>query len=115
MQIKKNSELTEAQKKALLIVTDALEGAKAIPVEITLVDQNGRPYDPEAADAGQFAYTVRLKLEGELATLDPATIQVYYLNDYGEPGVHHQLGRRWLPLPGDRPLLPVCGDRPAQG
>lgn len=85
VQIKKNSELTEAQKKALLIVTDALEGAKAIPVEITLVDQNGRPYDPEAADAGQFAYTVRLKLEGELATLDPATIQVYYLNDYGEP------------------------------
>lgn len=85
VQIKKNSELTEAQKNALLIVTDELKGAKAIPVEITLVDQNGRPYDPDAADAGQFAYTVRLKLEGELATLDPATIQVYYLNDYGEP------------------------------
>lgn len=82
VKIKNGSQLSAAQKEAIILVKDATGADKAIPVEISLVDKNGNVL---TENDNNYCYTVRLKLEGELATLDPATIQVYYLGEDGEP------------------------------
>lgn len=84
VKIKSESELTAAQQQGLILVKDATEADRAIPIDISLIDQEG-----DVIHGGEegyiFPYTVRLKLEGQLAELDPATIQVFYLADDGIP------------------------------
>lgn len=75
------------EKKAYLILKDIFseKNDRMIPVEISLVDRNGEPFDKRAFAGEELPYTVRLKLEGELAELDPETIMVYYLGEDGRP------------------------------
>ncbi len=84
VKIKSESDLTAAQQKGLILVKDATEADRAIPIDISLIDREG-----DVIHGGEegyiFPYTVRLKLEGQLAELDPATIQVFYLADDGIP------------------------------
>lgn len=84
VKIKSENDLTAAQKKGLILVKDATEADRAIPIDISLIDREG-----DVIHGGEegytFPYTVRIKLEGQLAELDPATIQVFYLADDGIP------------------------------
>lgn len=84
VKIKSESDLTAAQQQGLILVKDATEADRAIPIDISLIDREG-----DVIHGGEegyiFPYTVRLKLEGQLAELDPATIQVFYLADDGIP------------------------------
>lgn len=77
--------MKEGVKKSYLLIKDAFaeENSRVIPVEISLVDQNGKAYVNELGD--EYPYTVRLKIEGELSELDPDTIMVYYLGEDGNP------------------------------
>lgn len=84
VKVKKDSELTAAQQRGLILVKDVTEADRAIPIDLSLIDQEGNPI--HGGEEGYvFPYTVRLKLEGTLAELDPATIQVFYLSDEGRP------------------------------
>ena len=84
VKIKSESDLTAAQQQGLILVKDATEADRVIPIDISLIDREG-----DIIHGGEegyiFPYTVRLKLEGQLAELDPATIQVFYLADDGIP------------------------------
>lgn len=84
VKVKKDSELTAAQQRGLILVKDVTEADRVIPIDLSLIDQEGNPI--HGGEEGYvFPYTVRLKLEGTLAELDPATIQVFYLSDEGRP------------------------------
>ncbi len=84
VKVKKDSELTAAQQRGLILVKDVTEADRAIPIDLSLIDQEGNLI--HGGEEGYvFPYAVRLKLEGTLAELDPATIQVFYLSDEGRP------------------------------
>lgn len=79
--VKSPDGLTAAQKQALSTVCTPSAGEMAVPIDLSLVDTSGSVFNAEDEDI--YVYTLRLKLEGDLAKLDPATIEVFLLNDEG--------------------------------
>lgn len=75
--------LTADQRAGLLEVVNAAKGEKAIAVDISLVRPDGTAFDEYDDLDGSFTFTVRLKLEGELASLDPSTLRTYRIHENG--------------------------------
>ena len=75
--------LTADQRAGLLEVANAAKGEKAIAVDISLVRPDGTAFDEYDDLDGSFTFTVRLKLEGELASLDPSTLRTYRIHEDG--------------------------------
>lgn len=82
--VKSPDSLTADQRQGLLEVTNATEGEKAVLVDISLVRPNGTTFDGYDELDGDYVFTVRMKLEGNLANLDPETLSVYRIHEDGE-------------------------------
>lgn len=53
-------------------------------MDISLVRPNGTTFDGYDELDGDYVFTVRMKLEGNLANLDPETLSVYRIHEDGE-------------------------------
>lgn len=76
--------LTADQRQGLLEVTNAAKGEKAVLVDISLVRPDGTAFDGYDELDSNYVFTVRLKLEGDLAGLDADTIRTYRIHESGE-------------------------------
>lgn len=81
--VKSSDSLTDDQRQGLLEVTNATEGEKAVLVDISLVRPDGTAFDGYDELDGNCVFTVRLKLEGDLAGLDADTIRTYRIHEDG--------------------------------
>lgn len=81
--VKSSDSLTDDQRQGLLEVTNATEGEKAVLVDISLVRPDGTTFDGYDELDGNCVFTVRLKLEGDLAGLDADTIRTYRIHEDG--------------------------------
>lgn len=77
------AELNAGQKSALHEAQTAESATKVTPIDLSLADSSGNTFADYDNDA--YLFTVRLKLEGNLAGFDPTTMSVYYLADDGSP------------------------------
>lgn len=77
------AELNAGQKSALHEAQTAENATKVTPIDLSLADSAGNIFADYDNDA--YLFTVRLKLEGNLADFDPTTMSVYYLADDGSP------------------------------
>lgn len=82
--VKSPDSLTADQRQGLLEVTNAAEGEKAVLVDISLVRPDGTAFDGYDELDSNYVFTVRLKLEGDLAGLDADTIRTYRIHEGGE-------------------------------
>ncbi len=82
--VKSPASLTADQRQGLLEATNAAEGEKAILVDISLVRPDGTAFDGYDELDSNYVFTVRLKLEGDLAGLDADTIRTYRIHKDGE-------------------------------
>lgn len=82
--VKSPDSLTADQRQGLLEVTNDAEGEKAVLVDISLVRPDGTAFDGYDDLDGNYVFTVRLKLEGDLANLDVDTIRTYRIHENGE-------------------------------
>lgn len=82
--VKPPDSLTTDQCQGLLEVTNAAEGEKAVLVDISLVRSDNTAFDGYDELDNSYVFTVRLKLEGDLANLDPGTLRVYRIHEDGE-------------------------------
>ena len=82
--VKSPDSLTADQRQGLLEVTNDAEGEKAVLVDISLVRPDGTAFDGYDDLDGNYVFTVRLKLEGNLANLDVDTIRTYRIHENGE-------------------------------
>lgn len=81
--VKSPASLTADQRQGLLEVTNAAEGEKAVLVDISLVRSDGTVFDGYDELDSNYVFTVRLKLEGDLAGLDADTIRTYRIHKDG--------------------------------
>ena len=81
--VKSPDSLTADQRQGLLEVTNAAKGEKAVLVDISLVRSDGTAFDDYDELDGNYVFTVRLKLEGDLAGLDADTIRTYRIHKDG--------------------------------
>lgn len=81
--VKSPDSLTADQRQGLLEVTNAAEGEKAVLVDISLVRSDGTVFDGYDELDSNYVFTVRLKLEGDLAGLDADTIRTYRIHKDG--------------------------------
>ena len=81
--VKSPDSLTADQRQGLLEVTNAAEGEKAVLVDISLVRPDGTAFDGYDELDSNYVFTVRLKLEGDLAGLDADTIRTYRIHKDG--------------------------------
>lgn len=81
--VKSPDSLTADQRQGLLEVTNAAEGEKAVLVDISLVRPDGTAFDGYDELDSNHVFTVRLKLEGDLAGLDADTIRTYRIHKDG--------------------------------
>lgn len=82
--VKSPDSLTADQRQGLLEVTNDAEGEKAVLVDISLVRPDGTAFDGYDDLDGNYVFTVRLKLEGDLAGLNADTIRTYRIHEDGE-------------------------------
>lgn len=82
--VKSPDSLTADQRQGLLEVTNAAKGEKAVLVDISLVRSDGTAFDDYDELDGNYVFTVRLKLEGDLAGLNADTIRTYRIHEDGE-------------------------------
>lgn len=82
--VKSPDSLTADQRQGLLEVTNAAKGEKAVLVDISLVRPDGTAFDGYDELDGNYVFTVRLKLEGDLAGLNADTIRTYRIHEDGE-------------------------------
>ncbi len=80
---KDTAELNAGQKSALREAQSAESATKVTPIDLSLADSAGNIFADYDNDA--YLFTVRLKLEGDLAGFNPTTMSVYYLADDGSP------------------------------
>lgn len=81
--VKSPDSLTADQRQGLLEVTNTAEGEKAVLVDISLVRSDGTVFDGYDELDSNYVFTVRLKLEGDLAGLDADTIRTYRIHKDG--------------------------------
>lgn len=77
------AKLNAGQKSALHEAQTAESATKVTPIDLSFADSSGNTFADYDNDA--YLFTVRLKLEGNLAGFDPTTMSVYYLADDGSP------------------------------
>ena len=84
--LKSAESLSSDQRAGLTEVIDTAKGEKAVLVDISLLRSDGTAFDryDELAERYEGIFTVRLKLDGDLATLDPDTIRTYRIGEEGE-------------------------------
>lgn len=82
--VKSSDSLTSDQRQGLLEITNAAEGEKAVLVDISLVRSDNTAFDGYDELDNSYVFTVRLKLEGDLANLDPGTLRMYRIHEDGE-------------------------------
>lgn len=84
--LKSAESLSSDQRARLTEVIDTAKGEKAVLIDISLLRSDGTAFDryDELAEQYEGIFTVRLKLDGDLATLDPNTIRTYRIGEDGE-------------------------------
>ena len=84
--LKSAASLSSDQRAGLTEVIDTAKGEKAVLVDISLLRSDGTAFDryDELAEQYEGIFTVRLKIDGDLATLDPDTIRTYRIGEDGE-------------------------------